>query len=392
MAPRFRVVCLLVFLLPLALASSDLPCDGFELVEGFGMADVETSLPFGVKLLPKAEETEVDEVCWKQCCESKECDMAMTSQGKCYLIRCNVTGFDMCELSALEGARTYRKVNIGAQPQQEDFCLPKNASGFCRASFPRWWYDAETGTCKDFIYGGCPVNLNNHLGEEECMTKCRGVTAKTVDNPPAPQRQVAGRSLPEECSGPSVVGLCRAAFPRWFFNAETETCQKFIFGGCGGSKNNHMSERDCIDKCVAAPAQVQRPNFKEFCAAPPVTGNCRAAFKRFYYDPNTGTCKNFVYGGCNANKNNYMKMEDCVQTCAGRSEDDDHSSDHNVLHRPLTAVILPILLAMLAASLLGIMIVFFVKVAKKNQRESDFRALWNPIDDKECLMNNAYSL
>lgn len=56
-----------------------------------------------------------------------------------------------------------------------DFCLPKGETGVCRAAFKRWWYDAESETCINFTYGGCPVNLNNHPGEEECMAKCSGV-------------------------------------------------------------------------------------------------------------------------------------------------------------------------------------------------------------------------
>lgn len=56
------------------------------------------------------------------------------------------------------------------------------------------------------------------------------------------------------------------------------------------------------------------------------------------------------------------------------------------------AVVLPILLALLAATLLAVMILFFVKVTRKNQETAGFRAMWNPIDDKECLMNNAYTL
>lgn len=54
----------------------------------------------------------------------------------------------------------------------------------------------------------------------------------------------------EMCSGPSVTGNCRAAFPRWYFDSDLQACRKFIYGGCGGSKNNHMSEDECADKCV----------------------------------------------------------------------------------------------------------------------------------------------
>ncbi|CAI9533747.1 unnamed protein product [Staurois parvus] len=387
-----------LFLLPLALAEADLPCEGFEVMEGFGLVDVEAPSAFGVRVMQVEENMVSDEECWRQCCGMANCDLAVLSNGKCYLVRCNVKGFNMCELTAQEETKSYRRVDAGAQPKQEDFCLAIGETGPCRAYFKRWWYDAETETCKNFTYGGCPVNLNNHEGEEECMGKCHGVKVTKAEINPTPERLVADTPLSEMCSGPSVTGNCRAAFPRWYFDSDSQSCRTFTYGGCGGSKNNHMSEDECIDKCVVKkpePAAAQSPkvgNFKEYCAAAPSTGNCRASFTRFYYDPTEMNCKTFVYGGCKPNKNNYLTKADCLKMCEGRSEEDDSTLDHHFIHRSLTSVVLPILLAIMAASLLGVMITFFVKMAKKNQQNSDFRAMWNPIDDKECLMNSAYNL
>lgn len=50
--------------------------------------------------------------------------------------------------------------------------------GRCRASIPRWWYNATDGTCQQFVYGGCDGNDNNYLSKEECLEKCAGVTGK----------------------------------------------------------------------------------------------------------------------------------------------------------------------------------------------------------------------
>ncbi|KAG8545358.1 hypothetical protein GDO81_021044 [Engystomops pustulosus] len=269
----------------------------------------------------------------------------------------------------------------------------------CRGSFLRWWYDAETQSCKNFTFGGCALNLNVHMGEEECLHKCQGVKAVKSEQPEPPSKRMASpNSLSDECSGPGVTGNCRAAFPRWYFDAESMSCQSFIYGGCGGSKNNHLSKEDCISKCVAPkpePAKVHAPkkeSFKDYCAAPAVTGPCRAAFTRWFFDHESSSCKTFTYGGCKANKNNYLSEAECLNMCSGRTEEDDDFADHSVMHRPMAAVVLPVLLALLAAALIGVMILFFVKVLRKNQEAAGFRAMWTPIDDKECLMNNAYSL
>ncbi|XP_075043209.1 kunitz-type protease inhibitor 2 [Mixophyes fleayi] len=314
---------LLLLLLPLALADTQLPCAGFQVEENMGMADLENPSQTGVKVLESSED--VEDHCWTRCCENDQCDLAVMSEGKCHLLRCAFKDFNMCALTKQEGAKSFRKVESGVQPKQEDFCLSEAETGMCRALFIRWWYNAKTETCKNFTYGGCGGNLNNHVGEEECMNKCRGIKVVESSATEAPIKpQVAASSSSELCMGPAKTGNCRAAFPRWYFDAEAMTCHKFTYGGCGGNKNNHMSEQDCLNKCTG--------------------------------------------------------------------EHDDNSADHHTLRHPMAAVVLPVLLAILVAALFGAMILFFVKVAKKNRQDASNRAMWHPIDDKECLVNNAYTL
>lgn len=57
----------------------------------------------------------------------------------------------------------------------------------------------------------------------------------------------------------------------------------------------------------------------DYCAAPPSTGNCRASFTRYYYDPEHMACKTFIYGGCKPKENNYLSEADCMKMCHGRS-------------------------------------------------------------------------
>ncbi|XP_010177390.1 PREDICTED: kunitz-type protease inhibitor AXPI-I-like, partial [Mesitornis unicolor] len=49
------------------------------------------------------------------------------------------------------------------------------------------------------------------------------------------------------CALPMVVGPCRAAVPRWWFNGSS--CQGFIFGGCEGNANNFATETECRQRC-----------------------------------------------------------------------------------------------------------------------------------------------
>lgn len=46
------------------------------------------------------------------------------------------------------------------------------------------------------------------------------------------------------------------------------------------------------------------------------TGSCRGIYKRFYYNPSTQSCKEFEYGGCRGNQNNFLTSELCMSSCS----------------------------------------------------------------------------
>ncbi|XP_074926807.1 kunitz-type protease inhibitor 2 [Chelonoidis abingdonii] len=203
----------------------------------------------------------------------------------------------------------------------------------------------------------------------------------------------------ERCLLPKVVGRCRASFPRWWYNATSRTCQRFTYGGCGANLNNFLVEDECRVTCTVAtdgensneiPQDSQRvvQSADESCTAPRLTGPCRAAFPRWYYDPAAGACKQFIYGGCKGNKNNYLREELCLRQCSGATggaeepEPGVHSS---------RVVALAVLLAILVAVLLGSVVVFFVWLCRRSQ-ELSLSVPWSPLDDKEYLMSNAYTL
>ncbi|XP_075156100.1 PI-actitoxin-Afv2b-like [Haematobia irritans] len=48
----------------------------------------------------------------------------------------------------------------------------------------------------------------------------------------------------------SQIGHCRARIPAWSFNAQTQKCVPFTFGGCGGNINRFNSKAACERQCI----------------------------------------------------------------------------------------------------------------------------------------------
>lgn len=53
----------------------------------------------------------------------------------------------------------------------------------------------------------------------------------------------------------------------------------------------------------------------KICQLPKLTGDCKAGKLRFYFDSNAGECVQFLYGGCDGNKNNFLTRKECEIEC-----------------------------------------------------------------------------
>ncbi|XP_040916903.1 kunitz-type protease inhibitor 1a [Toxotes jaculatrix] len=54
------------------------------------------------------------------------------------------------------------------------------------------------------------------------------------------------------CMAPKKVGPCRGSFPRWHYNAASEKCEEFMFGGCRENLNNYLSKDECMKACYGS--------------------------------------------------------------------------------------------------------------------------------------------
>mmetsp|Transcript_25913 Transcript_25913/g.42352 ORF Transcript_25913/g.42352 Transcript_25913/m.42352 type:complete len:146 (+) Transcript_25913:1320-1757(+) len=58
----------------------------------------------------------------------------------------------------------------------------------------------------------------------------------------------------------------------------------------------------------------------DICMLPPVVGPCRAHIPRYFYNPATGQCEQFFYGGCMGNENNFQTVAKCESECLDNTD------------------------------------------------------------------------
>lgn len=60
---------------------------------------------------------------------------------------------------------------------------------------------------------------------------------------------------------------------------------------------------------------VKSDEIGDICSKPKETGPCKSIHPRFYFDSNEQNCKEFIYGGCLGNENNFEELSDCEDKC-----------------------------------------------------------------------------
>ena len=62
-------------------------------------------------------------------------------------------------------------------------CMQPKAVGSCSASIPSYFFNAQTGKCTPFNYGGCGGNDNRFKSYHECDFKCNRIEQAPLTRP-----------------------------------------------------------------------------------------------------------------------------------------------------------------------------------------------------------------
>lgn len=54
----------------------------------------------------------------------------------------------------------------------------------------------------------------------------------------------------DPCEQSKEPGPCEGNFTKWYFNAESQACEQFRYGGCKGNDNNFATEIACHQQCL----------------------------------------------------------------------------------------------------------------------------------------------
>nr|XP_023024406.1 papilin-like [Leptinotarsa decemlineata] len=182
-------------------------------------------------------------------------------------------------------------MSLCVKDNSADPCEQTKEEGPCHGQYQRYYYDQTDGQCNAFIYGGCKGNNNNFPTIEACNQKCNAPGLKK-----------------DHCSLPKIEGNCTERLPRWYFDTSENRCVPFYYSGCEGNENSFETEEACENDC---PRDIE----KDTCQLPAETGGCADYVGRWYYDTREKSCRQFYYGGCGGNGNNFESQQRCQQRC-----------------------------------------------------------------------------
>ncbi|KAJ0177122.1 hypothetical protein K1T71_007131 [Dendrolimus kikuchii] len=119
------------------------------------------------------------------------------------------------------------------------WCQLQPKAGNCSAKHEKIYYNAQLDQCSTFIYSGCNGNKNRFNTMIDCERHCKGAAHVTLKN----------SNKLTFCELQSDAGDCIGFFRRYYYDVNKDTCNVFMYGGCGGNQNRFETRRKCLRYC-----------------------------------------------------------------------------------------------------------------------------------------------
>nr|XP_060627554.1 papilin-like [Anolis sagrei ordinatus] len=200
--------------------------------------------------------------------------------------------------------------------------IPANR-GLCpKRSLPLEFFPCE-GHCRDdrscskgqkCCFVGCGLKCippeTHHSVERVALDQDHALTLPVHRGSwPLNSTELESRPARDFCHLPSASGSCDApSVHRVFYNSQAKRCERFLYKGCGGNRNNFATQLECLRSC-------SNPGI---CQLPMDHGIGDALRPRYFYNSDSRTCETFIYRGHRGNANNFWEEEDCLQFCGSR--------------------------------------------------------------------------
>lgn len=242
-----------------------------------------------------------------------------------------------------------RKCAVVKKEEPETLCYLPRSEGKCLGRYPRWFFDAVTQECREFIYTGCEGNHNRFVSKTDCEQMCNSTKRPIISRPqypelPYPSIPYNQPSVPisqpivDICKLPVSTGNgeCDERITKWWHNDLYKRCVPFEYRGCGGNDNSFNSQEECENRCGVTVSQSQpfspvQPYYPIRPGPPlptpgidqctigqdrglPCSGN-RTVELRWSFDLETHSCARFYYLGCGGSANNFRSESECLSAC-----------------------------------------------------------------------------
>jgi hypothetical protein len=138
---------------------------------------------------------------------------------------------------------------------------------------------------------------------------------------------------------PPESGPCRMYDQRFYFNNVTKKCEHLMYGGCFGNANNFKTIGECLTKCTSTlPAAIinsylnKNKSYCDLCfnTVPQVfnktddkcksTSTSSSTSVRYFFNPLSKKCEQFIYTGEQQTKNNFKSITECISKCEYSSQ------------------------------------------------------------------------